>query len=149
MPEANPTFWLNHVYGTQPDGREEEVPPRRRRMIMHRWGGLGNQRYPIGFSGDTASSWASLAFQPLFTSAAANVNFGYWSHDIGGFCKHAVTAILSQHAETATLSQHAETATLSQHAVTATLSQHAETATLSQHPAHVPLIVPSSPRVHR
>ena len=87
MPEANPTWWLNYVYGTQRDGREEHAGfhPVRRRLIMHRWGGLGNQRYPIGFSGDTASSWASLAFQPLFTSAAANVNFGYWSHDIGGF----------------------------------------------------------------
>ena len=30
---------------------------------MHRYGGLGNQRYPIGFSGDVMSSWASLAFQ--------------------------------------------------------------------------------------
>ena len=94
VPEANPTFWLNHVYGTQPDGRsmphraaaaptavaaaDEPQPTRRRRLIMHRWGGLGNQRYPIGFSGDVTSSWASLAFQPLFTSSAANVNFGYW-----------------------------------------------------------------------
>jgi len=54
-------------------------------VILHRWGGLGNQRYPIGFSGDVDASWASLAFQPFVTSAAANVNFGYWSHDIGGF----------------------------------------------------------------
>ena len=52
---------------------------------MHRWGGLGNQRYPIGFSGDTKSTWESLAFQPSFTASAANVAFGYWSHDIGGF----------------------------------------------------------------
>jgi hypothetical protein len=27
----------------------------------------------------------SLAFQPFFTASAANVGFGYWSHDIGGF----------------------------------------------------------------
>ena len=144
VPEANPTWWLNYVYGTQPDGREKRAVgthtntgtstgtgtgtgsggvrggmgggaggdredgdqpaapsgggaaaggevagpvalPLRRRMIMHRWGGVGNQRYPIGFSGDTASSWASLSFQPHFTSSAANVNFGYWSHDVGGF----------------------------------------------------------------
>ena len=110
VPEANPTWWLNYIYGTQPDGRAADralqaaptqaaptqaAPrynikrprdmPLRRRLIMHRWGGLGNQRYPIGFSGDTASSWASLAFQPHFTSSAANVNFGYWSHDVGGF----------------------------------------------------------------
>ena len=26
-----------------------------------------------------------LRTQPYFTACAANVNFGYWSHDIGGF----------------------------------------------------------------
>ena len=48
------------------------------------YGGLGTQRYPIGHSGDIIESWASLKYQPLFTSTAANVNFGYWSHDLGG-----------------------------------------------------------------
>ncbi|HTO01856.1 MAG TPA: TIM-barrel domain-containing protein, partial [Microthrixaceae bacterium] len=47
-------------------------------------GGMGGGRYPIGFSGDTWSVWESLAFQPEFTSTAANVLYGYWSHDIGG-----------------------------------------------------------------
>ncbi|EOD14217.1 hypothetical protein EMIHUDRAFT_119618 [Emiliania huxleyi CCMP1516] len=84
-PEVNPTFWLNYVYSTQPDGRATPASAQRRRLIMHRWGGLGNQRYPIGFSGDTKSTWQSLAFQPGFTASAANVAFGYWSHDIGGF----------------------------------------------------------------
>ena len=37
-----------------------------RPFIFSRWGGLGNHRYPIGFSGDTVISWASLAFQPVF-----------------------------------------------------------------------------------
>ena len=93
-PAVNPTWWLNYVYYTQPDGRgpaasaesaatargvasadRAHVPParRRRRLIMHRWGGLGNQRYPIGFSGDVTASWESLAFQPHFTASAANV----------------------------------------------------------------------------
>eukprot|EP00966_Prymnesium_polylepis_P319161 7371602-Prymnesium_polylepis.1 len=35
------------------------------------------------------ASWQSLAFQPYFTASAANVNFGYWSHDIGGFYEAA------------------------------------------------------------
>ncbi|HEY89982.1 MAG TPA: DUF5110 domain-containing protein, partial [Thermoflexia bacterium] len=39
---------------------------------------------PIGFSGDTIVSWEALRFQPWFTSTAANVNYGWWSHDIGG-----------------------------------------------------------------
>ena len=86
-PRVNPTWWLNYVYYTQPDGRAARVAAqtarpeeavgrvgmRRRRLIMHRWGGLGNQRYPIGFSGDVTASWESLAFQPHFTASAANV----------------------------------------------------------------------------
>jgi len=55
-----------------------------RALLFHRWGGLGNHRYQIGFSGDTHITWASLDFQPYFTSTAANVGYGYWSHDIGG-----------------------------------------------------------------
>lgn len=56
----------------------------RRPFIFSRWFGLGNQRYPIGFSGDTVVSWESLAFQPYFTATASNVGYGWWSHDIGG-----------------------------------------------------------------
>lgn len=44
----------------------------------------GSHRYPIGFSGDTHITWASLDFQPYFTNNAANVGYGWWSHDIGG-----------------------------------------------------------------
>jgi hypothetical protein len=29
-------------------------------------------------------SWASLEFQPYFTATAANIGYGWWSHDIGG-----------------------------------------------------------------
>jgi alpha-glucosidase len=74
----NPTFWLNYVHSTDMERRGE------RPLIYHRWGGLGNHRYQIGFSGDTISTWESLNFQPYFTATAANVGYGYWSHDIGG-----------------------------------------------------------------
>lgn len=56
----------------------------KRPLIYHRWGGLGNHRYQIGFSGDTFINWKSLAYQPYFTFTASNICFGYWSHDIGG-----------------------------------------------------------------
>jgi alpha-glucosidase (family GH31 glycosyl hydrolase) len=59
--------------------RQEKRP-----LIFHRWGGLGNHRYQIGFSGDYFIDWKGLAYQPEFTSTAANVGFGFWSHDIGG-----------------------------------------------------------------
>lgn len=75
---VNPTWWLNYVHFT--DQQREGKRP----LLFHRWGGLGNHRYQIGFSGDTISVWDSLAFQPWFTSTAANVGYAYWSHDIGG-----------------------------------------------------------------
>ncbi|MDR3329349.1 MAG: glycoside hydrolase family 31 protein [Prevotellaceae bacterium] len=73
------TFWLNHTFFTDMKSRGEARP-----MLFHRWGGLGNHRYQIGFSGDTHITWASLSFQPYFTATASNVGYGYWSHDIGG-----------------------------------------------------------------
>jgi len=78
MPGVNPTWWLNYVHFTD---QEREG---KRALLFSRWGGLGNHRYQIGFSGDTISVWDSLAFQPYFTATAANVGYAYWSHDIGG-----------------------------------------------------------------
>jgi alpha-glucosidase (family GH31 glycosyl hydrolase) len=78
IPGVNPTWWLNYTHFTDME-REGKRP-----LLFHRWGGLGNHRYQIGFSGDTISVWESLAFQPYFTATAANVGYGYWSHDIGG-----------------------------------------------------------------
>lgn len=74
----DPLWWLNHLH-FHDLGRDGRRP-----FIFSRWGGLGNHRYPIGFSGDTVVSWASLAFQPYFTATAANVGYDWWSHDIGG-----------------------------------------------------------------
>jgi alpha-glucosidase (family GH31 glycosyl hydrolase) len=75
----DPLMALNHLHFYDL-GREGS----RRPFIFSRWFGLGNQRYPIGFSGDTVVSWESLAFQPYFTATASNVGYGWWSHDIGG-----------------------------------------------------------------
>ncbi len=76
---VNPTFYLNYVFFSDMERRHQKRP-----LIFHRYGGLGNHRYQIGFSGDTYINWRSLAFQPYFTATAANVGFGFWSHDIGG-----------------------------------------------------------------
>ncbi len=81
---VNNTWWLNYLHFT--DQQREGKRP----MLFHRWGGLGNHRYEIGFSGDTISVWPSLAFQPWFTATAANVGYAYWSHDIGGHMPGAV-----------------------------------------------------------
>ena len=75
----DPLWWLNHLHFLDL-GRDGRTRP----FIFSRWGGLGNHRYPIGFSGDTWVTWGSLGFQPYFTATAANVGYGWWSHDIGG-----------------------------------------------------------------
>jgi Glycosyl hydrolases family 31/Domain of unknown function (DUF5110) len=74
----DPLLWLNHLHFA--DARRRGQRP----LLFSRWGGLGNHRYPIGFSGDTFAGWATLAALPHFTATAANVGFGWWSHDIGG-----------------------------------------------------------------
>lgn len=56
----------------------------RKGIIFSRFGGPGSHRYPVGFSGDTIVSWASLEFQPEFTATSSNIGYGWWSHDIGG-----------------------------------------------------------------
>lgn len=73
------TWWINYcVFSDMMRNRDT------RPMLYHRWGGLGNHRYQIGFSGDAVISWKSLEFQPYFNSTASNVLYCYWSHDIGG-----------------------------------------------------------------
>ncbi len=78
MRGLDPLPWLNHLHFRDSTRRGK------RAMLYSRWGKLGNHRYPIGFSGDTYVTWDALAFQPYFTATAANVGYGWWSHDIGG-----------------------------------------------------------------
>lgn len=78
------TFWLNHVFFNYALEHHPELRP----FIYHRWGGLGSHRYPLGFSGDTIITWESLEYQPEFTATSANVNYGYWGHDLGGHMFH-------------------------------------------------------------
>ena len=76
--ELNNTWWLNYTFFSNMEKQGK------RPLLFHRWGGMGNHRYQVGFSGDTRTSWESLDFQPYFTATASNVGYGYWSHDIGG-----------------------------------------------------------------
>lgn len=79
MPGLPPLRWLNHLhyYDLGRDGVK-------RPFIFSRYCQLGSHRYPIGFSGDTCILWDVLEFQVYFTHNAANVGYGWWSHDIGG-----------------------------------------------------------------
>lgn len=76
---VNPTFYLNYVFFSDMERQNVKRP-----LIFHRYGGRGNHRYQIGFSGDTHINWRSLDYQPYFTATASNVGYGFWSHDIGG-----------------------------------------------------------------
>ncbi len=80
LTSLNNTWWLNYMFFSHMEKQAAERP-----LLYHRWGGLGNHRYQIGFAGDALISWKSLAFQPYFNTTASNVLYGYWSQDIGGF----------------------------------------------------------------
>ncbi|RYX81201.1 DUF5110 domain-containing protein [bacterium] len=71
--------WLNELYF-----RESEKGGLRGQNYS-RWGGWGDQRHPLQFSGDTTSNWQMLAFQVPFTSTSGNGACFYWAHDTGGF----------------------------------------------------------------
>ena len=74
----DPLWMLNHFHflDIARDGK--------RPLTFSRYAGPGSHRYPVGFSGDTLVTWASLDFQPYFTATASNIGYGWWSHDIGG-----------------------------------------------------------------
>jgi Glycosyl hydrolases family 31/Domain of unknown function (DUF5110) len=74
----DPLWMLNHFHflDSARDGR--------RPLTFSRYAGPGSHRYPVGFSGDTITTWDSLDFQSEFTATASNIGYGWWSHDIGG-----------------------------------------------------------------
>ena len=74
----DPLWILNH-YHFLDNGKSGKRP-----MVFSRYAGPGSHRYPVGFSGDTITTWKSLDFQPHFTAVASNIGYGWWSHDIGG-----------------------------------------------------------------
>lgn len=78
-PGLDPLWILNHVHVLDSAHRHGG-----RGLTLSRYAGPGSHRYPVGFSGDTVVSWASLDFQPEFTATASNIGYGWWSHDIGG-----------------------------------------------------------------
>lgn len=76
----DPLWALNHYHYL--DNAKGGTP-----LILSRFAGVGSHRYPLGFSGDTETSWETLAFLPYFTATASNIGYTWWSHDIGGHCE--------------------------------------------------------------
>lgn len=79
-PSGKELFWSNYIFSSYLQSTRNTRP-----LVLSRYGGLGNHRYPIGFSGDVFQSFITLQWEIEMTQTAANVLFGYWSHDIGGF----------------------------------------------------------------
>lgn len=71
--------WLNHLY------YENSKRNGRRGLGFSRWGGFGDHKHPAYFSGDSVTSWETLAFEIQMTASAGNAGCFWWSHDIGGF----------------------------------------------------------------
>ena len=63
----DPLWALNH-YHFLDNGRDGKHA-----LLMSRYAGVGSHRYPMGFSGDTVISWATLAYLPYFTTTSTNV----------------------------------------------------------------------------
>jgi alpha-glucosidase len=86
----DPLPWLNYLHfhdrqragGIGPIGPIGPMPLRG--LCFSRWGGWGDHRHPIQFSGDAESTWKVLSFEVPFTATAGNVGASYWSHDLGG-----------------------------------------------------------------
>ena len=74
------TTWSNYLYTRYPALRKGK-----RTINFSRYGGVGDQRSPCGFSGDTLRKWDTLRYEVWMTPRASNIGFGWWSHDIGGF----------------------------------------------------------------
>ena len=81
VPGLDPLWYLNHLHA-----RDLARDGKKRPLAFSRWGGWGSHRYPIGFSGDSSRTWDTLGFEIELTAQSANTAFGWWSHDIAGFC---------------------------------------------------------------
>lgn len=71
--------WLNRLYF------ENSKKDNKRGALYSRWGGIGSQKYPIYFSGDTSSCFEALKFEIENTVSSSNSLCFWWAHDIGGF----------------------------------------------------------------
>lgn len=71
--------WLNYLY------YKHSEEGGKRGASYSRWGGYGDQRHPMYFSGDTVTLWTALEFEIEMTGPSANSMCFWWGHDIGGF----------------------------------------------------------------
>ncbi len=78
FPGLTPMWLCNHYFYL------DRAKHTNRGLILSRCCGAGGHRYPLGFSGDSFQTFASLKYLVKTTPMATNIGFSYWSHDIGG-----------------------------------------------------------------
>lgn len=71
--------WLNEIYYNY--SQRDNL----RGAGFSRWGGWGDHRHPIQFSGDAVGNWNMLKFEVDLTTRSGNAGCFFWAHDIGGF----------------------------------------------------------------
>ena len=71
--------WLNYIYYNY------SAQDNLRGAGYSRWGGWGDHRHPIQFSGDAVGNWEMLKFEIEMTATSGNVGCFFWAHDLGGF----------------------------------------------------------------
>ena len=71
--------WINQLYYR--DSEQSGL----RGCNYSRWGGWGDHRHPLWFSGDAQANWPMLAFEVKLSAQSGNAGCYYWIHDTGGF----------------------------------------------------------------
>lgn len=81
VPGTNTTTlsWINELY------YRESAKNNTRGCNYSRWGGWGDHRHPLWFSGDAQANWPMLAFEVKLSAQSGNAGCYYWIHDTGGF----------------------------------------------------------------
>ena len=81
MPGTHTTTltWINQLYYR--DSEQGGL----RGCNYSRWGGWGDHRHPLWFSGDAQANWPMLAFEVKLSAQSGNAGCYYWIHDTGGF----------------------------------------------------------------
>lgn len=74
----DPLWALNHYHTLDHEQNHSKA------LILSRYAEVGSHRYPVGFSGDTWTTWDTLDYLPYFTATATNIGYTWWSNDIGG-----------------------------------------------------------------
>lgn len=82
--------WLNKLF------YEDTEKGGLRGANYSRWGGWGDHRHPLYFSGDARGNWEVLAFEVKLSQTSGNQGCYYWIHDTGGFHGGTVPELLAR-----------------------------------------------------